>query len=156
MANLRRYSAPLAFGVILGLFGVPLQFAPMFMDAGMARSRFHSFGCNEFEVAYQYEESLVRLKDVLDDVLDSTSPGDDTLLAQMAALRAKNEFSSQEIFQILRTFFTAAHENLVSGIPITMMFLMHDDEQRDLVIADPANAGAAYEEGARMEPHTQP
>jgi hypothetical protein len=152
---IRDYSAPLAFQVILGLFDVPMSYAALFTAAGMARSRFHSYGCNEDEVAYAYEASLVTLRDALEGVLADTPPGDATLIAQMSALKAQQEFSSEEIFQILRTFFTAAHENLVYGLPVTMLYLLRDPAQRALVLGDPALAADAYDEGVRIEPHTQ-
>jgi cytochrome P450 len=150
----RDYATPLAYRVLLGIFGVPLSFVPIFIEAGEARVRFHSYGCNDHEVAFAYEESLVTLKKALGDVIASTDPGDDTLVAHMAGLRQAGAFSVDEVFHILRVFFTAAQDNLVYSLPLTMMYMLIIPSQRSLVCADTANAERAYVEAARIDPHT--
>jgi cytochrome P450 len=151
----RDYAAPLAYRVLLGIFGVPLSLMPLFNKAGLARARFHSYGCNDEEFALAYEESLVSLKTALGEVIASSAPSDDTLVAHVAALTHTGTFSADEVFHILRVFFTAAQDNLVYTLPLTMMYLLRFPSQRTLVCEDPANAERAYEEAARIDPHNQ-
>ena len=150
----RDYATPLAYRVLLGIFGVPLSFMPIFVRAGDARARFHSYGCNDHEVAFVYEESLVALKTALGEVVASTAPSDDTLVGHMAVLRQAGTFTADEVFHILRVFFTAAQDNLVYSLPLTMMYLLRIPSQRTLVREDPVNAERAYVEAARLDPHT--
>jgi cytochrome P450 len=152
---IRDLSTPLAYRLILGLFGSPLEHVPVYRDTGLASSIYRTPGGSTVESVLHYEATLVAFRAALESVYaDVIEHPDDTSIIG-SFLQGEEEVDRDELFVILKQFFAAGQDNLIYTVATTILALLRHPEQLQLVLDDPSLAVDAFEEAVRWEVPTQ-
>jgi cytochrome P450 len=152
------FSTPLAYAVILELFGSPLEHVPVYRRTTDAFFAFHSVGGATPDNAFAYEEALRELRATLEGLYAElrARDADDSILASLLQpVDGADTPDELELFVLMRKFFAAGHENLIHTVSVTVMELLRHPEQLAAARADQTFLRAAYEEAIRWEPPNQ-
>ena len=146
-------SVPFAYHAILGLFGAPFRYQPVFSRVQEARRAFVRVGGGGSVAALKYEAALAAFVDALREIYDTVSRENGGGMIKMLLTEpVKGEIlAPDELFGVLRIFLSAAQDNLISSIPTAMYALMTHPEQLELVRANPSLARDAFEEAMRWD-----
>lgn len=150
------FSAPLSNRSLLALFGAPLEHTEIYQEARRAYHSFLADGGAQPGSALRYERAAAKLRAAIESVsAGPADPDDDTIISSMVnRTEGHAKLSPDEIFAVLRLFFTCADENIIYSIPTALHELLRHPDQHALVVADPARAAAAYEEAVRFDTPT--
>jgi cytochrome P450 len=154
---LEHFTQPLAYESILGLFGAPLEHAPIYRRAADAFFSYIGYGHTDeslIEAALLLEDALVEFRAALESSYERqrTLPAGETILSTVLKPDGPAEqVDPVELFALLALFFTAATDNLIYTPAVAMLQLLRHPDQLALVKADPSTAAGAYEEALRWE-----
>ena len=153
---IKQFSAPLSNRSLLALFGAPLEHTDIYQEARLASQAFLADGGAGPDSALRYERAAARLRQAIESVsTHRAEPDDGTIIASMVNRPdGSGQLSPDEIFAVLRLFFTCADENIIYSIPTAVHELLRHPDQCALVAADPDQAAAAYEEAVRFDTPT--
>jgi cytochrome P450 len=150
---IEHFTKPLAYEVILDLFGVPIEFAELFDRASRAYFEFENHAGVTLEAALAYERVLVELRTALEALYpELKARNDDSIISSLLQPHGGAELDTDELFLILKNFFTAGQDNLVFTVAVAMLELLRRPEQLDLLRREPELAVNAFEETVRWDP----
>lgn len=153
---IRDFSTPLSNRSLLALFGAPLEHTEIYQEARRAYHAFLADGGAGEESALRYERAAVRLREAIESVYPERAGADDGTIISSMVSRSEDadRLSLDEIFAVLRLFFTCADENIIYSIPTVLHELLRHPDQLEQVARDPELAAAAYEEAVRYDTPT--
>ena len=153
---IRHFSAPLSNRSLLALFGAPAEHTDIYQEARLAYQEFLAGKGADVLSALRYEHASARLREAIESVSEQRSGEDDgTIIGSMVNRPdGAEKLSADEVFGVLRLFFTCADENIIYSIPTAVHELLRHPGQRDLVVAEPDRAADAYEEAVRFDTPT--
>lgn len=155
---IRDYSAAISYRSILELFGCPVEHIALYDDVTQARQAFWSLRGADEVTARRYELALQTLRDAVESLYPKLRNDDDgkTIIGSLLhPLPSGDKLNRDEVFGILKTFFTVAHENLIYTLPVALLQLMKHPDQLEAVRRDGKLASGAFEEAVRFEPPAQ-
>ena len=150
------FSRPLSFRATLGLFGSPLEHVPIYEEATKAFHAFRAVGGASAESAQRHERATAAMREAIESIYPQISSDDGSIIGSLLHSRDGGlPLDRDEIFAMLRLIFSAGLENMTYSIPATILELLRHPGQLEMVKADLALSGAAFEEAVRFDEPNQ-
>jgi cytochrome P450 len=153
---IEHFTKQLSYRSILGLFGAPTDLIPLYEEVTDAFTRANAVIGATLDDVLRYEAALVRFRATLESLYERLEHSEDeTVIGSLLNPPEGIEpLTAEEMFSILKLFFAAAHQNLIHTTASTVMYLLRDREQLELVRREPDLFADAFEEALRYEtPH---
>lgn len=149
---IKHFSTPLSYRSLIGLFGAQEEIS-VYEEAALAFTEYINLSTARIPAAIRLERAMAALREVIESVYPALREHDDgTIISALLHLdHPAKRLENDEMFALLKVFFSGGQENIAYSIPTTVHELLRHPDQMEQLRAEPSLAAAAYEETLRFD-----